>query len=161
MRKNQPFSIQVRFYTQGEPCYTVSINEVCVWADAFDCVCVCRGADILPFPLCLSCWRQRLTSFIKDCEGELSDKTQVTTAEGYPSALPLNVAPFKLPQLRQGRRLQNREKNTGKPTTGLLYFVTETRCCLCSIAQQWQCPWSMKIKSHLPLIFLNLVAYET
>lgn len=37
-RKNQTFSIQVRFYTQGEPCYTVS-------ADAFDCVCVCRGAD--------------------------------------------------------------------------------------------------------------------
>lgn len=115
-------------------------------------VCAEEQTDILPFPLRLSCWRQWLTSFIKDCEGELSDNIQVTTAEGYPSALPLNAASFKPTQLRQGWRLQNREKNTGKPNTGLLYFVTETRCCLCSVAQHWQCLWAMKIKNAFNIL---------
>lgn len=54
-----------------------------------------------------------------------------------------------------------KEKNTCKPITGLLHFVTEIRFRFCSFAQYWQCLWPMKIKSYLCLIFSNLAAYET
>lgn len=95
---------------------------VCLSRWIWLCLCAEGQTNILPLPLRLPCWRQWLTALIKDCEGELSDRTQVTTAEGYPSVPPLNAASFKLPQLRQ--ILHNRGKNTGKPFTGLL-FVTK------------------------------------
>lgn len=44
MRKNQPISNQVRFYTPSDVAYGVNINEVYVWVDAFVCLCRDRQA---------------------------------------------------------------------------------------------------------------------
>lgn len=163
MRKNQPFSTKVRFYTKIEPCSTIKINEVCVWADAFDCVCVCRGADgRTPLP--------HSVSPAGDSDSPVSSRP---VKENW-------VLRHKWQQRGGGihqRRLEmqlplnyqnydksgdcRKEKNTGEPIPGLLFIVTEICYRLCSFAQHWQCLWSRKIKSHLCLIFLNLAAYET
>lgn len=97
----------------------------------FDNVCVCRQT-YASSPSVSPATRPWLTGLIVDCEGEPSDKTHVTTAEGHLSALLSKPASFKLPPSWQGRILKTRENNTRKPRR--IYFVTGTCYCLCSVA---------------------------
>lgn len=161
MRKNQLISNQVRFYTWGEPAYSININEVYVCVDAFDIVCVRRRADRHMPP-------SHTVSPSGDSASPLSSRSVKQTwvirhkwwqQRGICQRCFQMQLLFNYREHDKGEDWRIESKNTAKPRQ--IYFFTATYYLLCSIAHHWQSPWSITIRRLFPLIFLNLAACET